>query len=161
MVRTWKDVRLEANVRGELNAREDEGGHLQLVLRWEGCEEGRPPQLTLAWSQPLVDMQFAWHPRCGFDRSLRVDWAAPLATKVSSSAPVFCFYNAKGRNRLTVALSDAKTLLYSSLGVREEDGRLELPGGGAPGRLRRRARVPPDPVPQPGGRQLRPGRCAR
>ena len=124
MVRTWKDVRLEANVRGELNAREDEDGHLQLVLRWEGCEEGRPPHLTLAWSQPLVDMQFAWHPRCGFDRSLRVDWAAPLATKVSSSAPVFCFYNAKGRNRLTVALSDAKTLLYSSLGVREEDGRL-------------------------------------
>ena len=82
MVRTWKDVRLEANVRGELNAREDEGGHLQLVLRWEGCEEGRPPQLTLAWSQPLVDMQFAWHPRCGFDRSLRVDWAAVPLTPI-------------------------------------------------------------------------------
>ena len=55
MVRTWKDVRLEANVRGELNAREDEGGHLQLVLRWE---KGAAPRVRgLLCGEPEVRLE--------------------------------------------------------------------------------------------------------
>ncbi len=102
----------------------------RISLRWQG-ESVSPGSLELRWTVPLIDTQFEWHPSCGFDRSLRVDWQAPVSFKISSSAPVFCFYNAAGRSRFTMALSDVKTLLHCSLGVHEEDGtllcRVEVP----------------------------------
>lgn len=87
--------------------------------------------LAISWSIPVVDIGFRWHPGCKFDRSLKADWYTPMQSKISSSAPVYSCYSAAGRNRMTVALSDARTLLSIRAGVHEEDGmhrfRVEIP----------------------------------
>ncbi len=82
------------------------------------------PHLELTWSLPLVDIQYEWYPSCGKNRALHVDWNHPERSRISASAPIFCFYNTEGRNRLTVALSDALSEIFWSLGVHEEDGNL-------------------------------------
>ena len=96
---------------------------LQTKVRaeWDSVIPGNPT-LTVSWSEPVIDMQYQWYPNCHFNRSLNVDWYAPTYTKISSGAPVFCFFNSASRNRLTVALSDALNSIGLCTGVHEEDG---------------------------------------
>ncbi len=130
MTQTWQDLTLSVNMSAEVTAEALDGKRVRFRLRWD--VPGVPaPVFTIAWALPLVDIQFEWHPNCRFDRSLRVDWQGPVKSKISSSAPVFCFYNSAARSRFTMALSDVFTQLGCALGVREEDGmllcRVEIP----------------------------------
>ena len=119
----FKDLAIDGNMLLNLTAHEDSPHLITIGAHWDEVSVDNP-QLKIEWSLPLIDIQYEWYPTCGFNRSLHVDWYSPVMSKISSSAPVFCFYNAAGRNRFTMALSDVKTLLGCSLGVREEDGTL-------------------------------------
>ena len=119
----FQDLTIETNAGARLFAEESAPGQTRITAEWDRLAAERPV-LTIGWETPLHDIQYGWHPNCRFDRSLRVDWGGPVTTKISSSAPVFCFFNEAGRARVTIALSDAKTPINSSLGVREEDGML-------------------------------------
>ena len=72
-------------------------------------------------------------------------WDAPIHTSFSTGAPVFCFYNEEGQNRLTIALSEVRLEALHSYGVHEEDGtllcclKLPLPMTGSAGALQRDA----------------------
>lgn len=119
----WQDLSISTNVEAKISAK-PEGAHCTaLDVQWQMGGEAKP-YLHIAWSLPLQDIQYEWYPHCGKDRTLRVDWQEPVKSCISTSAPVFCFYNTRGRNRLTVALSDVLTEVDSSLGVHEEDGTL-------------------------------------
>ncbi|MBQ8955166.1 MAG: alpha-galactosidase, partial [Clostridia bacterium] len=130
MEKTWRDLTLSVNMPANLAVEALDEKRVRFRLDWDepGAEK---PVLAIGWQVPLVDIQHEWYPTCRFDRSLRVDWQGPVKSKISSSAPVYCFYNAAARNRLTVALSDVYTQLGCALGVREEDGmllcRVEIP----------------------------------
>lgn len=130
MTTQWRDLTISANLPLEIDISEKNARCVQISSRWDSLP-AEAPRLTIAWSMPIVDIQYEWYPTCRFDRSLRVDWSAPVSSKISSSAPVFCFFNGAGRNRFTMALSDVFTLLGCALGVREEDGtlscRVEIP----------------------------------
>lgn len=78
------------------------------------------PTLTLTLTQPLVDIQYQWHPSCGFNRALQPDWVQPVASKLSSGCPIHCMYNESGINRITYALSDCVTRIERRVGVVEE-----------------------------------------
>lgn len=119
----FKDLTIDGNMPLELTAHADGAHFITIGAHWDELSVDNPT-LTIEWSLPLIDIQYEWYPTCGFNRSLHVDWYAPVTSKISSSAPVYCFYNAAGRNRFTMALSDVKTLLGCSLGVREENGML-------------------------------------
>ena len=119
----WKDLNISTNLAAELAACETAPGKTKITVRWNEMNEEKPV-LTLAWAMPLVDIQYEWYPRCGKNRSLRIDWMGPEKSRISSGAPVFCFYNAAGRSRFTMALSDVLTEIDSSLGVHEENGTL-------------------------------------
>ena len=123
MEKTWRDLALSVNIPAQLNVEELDEKRVRFHLAWDEPGEARPV-FTIGWRLPLIDIQFEWYPTCRFDRSLRVDWQGPVKSKISSSAPVYCFYNAAARNRFTMALSDVYTQLGCSLGVREEDGML-------------------------------------
>ena len=130
MEKTWRDLHLSANMPLDLTAVELDEKRVRFQLKWDAPAVSEP-SFTIGWSLPLIDIQYEWYPNCRLDRSLHVDWYAPVQSKISSSAPVYCFYNAAGRNRFTMALSDVYTQLGCSLGVREEDGmllcRVEIP----------------------------------
>jgi len=119
----WKDLSISANIAAEIAACESTAGKTKIDIRWSEMTEEKPV-LTLQWSMPLRDIQYEWYPRCGENRSLRVDWYGPEKSRISSGAPVFCFYNAAGHSRFTMALSDVLTEIDNSLGVREENGEL-------------------------------------
>ena len=116
------DIAIHSNIDLELQT-ETAGKCVTVCAHWNQNDEPKPV-LELRWALPLVDIQYEWYPSCGKDRSLRVDWSEGVKSKISSSAPVYCFYNAAGRNRFTLALSDVLTETDCALGVREEDGTL-------------------------------------
>lgn len=94
---------------------------LKITCVWEGQEV---PELSIAWRQPICDLHFQWHPRCGLDRHIEPDWAEGFTSRVASGAPVICLYNLHGQNRLTAALSDALSESRFRFGVCEETGEL-------------------------------------
>ncbi len=119
----WQDLSISANIDAQITVSEAEAGKTLIHLSLDKLTADRPA-FTISWSMPIVDIQYEWYPRCGKNRSLHVDWFAPEKSRISSGAPVFCFFNAAGRSRFTMALSDVLTEIDSSLGVREEDGTL-------------------------------------
>ncbi len=119
----WKDLTITSNTDLKITVSEPSPVQTALHFSWTSlpCEK---PSVEIGWSMPLDDIQYEWYPTCGMNRSLHVDWYSPEKSRISSSAPVFCFYNTAGRSRFTMALSDVLTEINSSLGVREEDGTL-------------------------------------
>ena len=114
------------NVQGALTIHEFE-------IKWnpQQAKQTDKPMLTLQWAFPLIDTSYQWHSLCGFNRSFSPDWAQGVSSKLSAGSPLHCFYSDGGQNRYTVALDDAVTPIYRSLGVREETGglvcRVEIP----------------------------------
>ena len=119
----WNDLTLSLNIEGTLSVTPVSRYAVRIDAAWEEitCEK---PELTFVWETPLVDIHFAWHPACGKNRSMRVDWMGDISSRITSSAPVFTFFSNTGRSRMTVALSDALTLIGQNYGVREENGML-------------------------------------
>lgn len=121
------EVRLEgggSGFRGFLSSETQEEG-LELVhLRIEADKAGRPPVFRLVWTHPIVDVHGYWHPSAGPDKGLAVSWSPGWRSKATSSAPLGCLYSLSGRNRLTLALSDALNTVSVKAGVEEETAEL-------------------------------------
>ena len=119
----WKDLTVSTGIDAWITASEAAAGRIVLHFAWTGkpCEK---PFAAIEWSMPVNDIEYDWFPCCGTRRALRVDWNAPIKSRISSSAPVYAFYNSAGRNRFTMALSDVLTDIGVSIGVHEEDGTL-------------------------------------
>jgi len=110
--------------RGYLSSETPEEGIELVRLRIESDEAGRPPVFRLVWTHPIVDVHGYWHPGAGHDKGLAVGWTPGWRSKATSSAPVGCLYSLGGRNRLTLALSDALNTVSVKVGVEEETARL-------------------------------------
>jgi len=82
------------------------------------------PQVTLSFFYPFVDIQTAWHPGAGRDKSLAADWEDGFAAKAASLAPVITFLSQQDQNRLSLAYSEAMETVRFKMGVNEESGRL-------------------------------------
>ncbi len=120
---TFGNLTISANLPMQLEASQEGALYTAIRAHWDELSE-KTPRLTIEWSVPIIDIQYEWYPGCHDHRALHVDWHGPVKSMIASSAPVFCFYNAAGRNRFTLALSDVKTMIACSLGVHEEDGTL-------------------------------------
>ncbi len=124
---TWNDLTISTSFESDISVRKIDDIQTQICTSWKkgaalGCEK---PHLELSWSLPLRDIEYEWYPGCGKNRALRVDWNGPIRSRISSGAPVFCFYDTAGYSRMTVALSDVLSEIFWTLGVREEDGTLK------------------------------------
>lgn len=82
------------------------------------------PEVTLSFFYPFIDIQTAWHPGAGRDKSLAADWEDGFAAKAASLAPVITFSSQKDQNRLSLAYSEAMETVRFKMGVNEESGRL-------------------------------------
>ena len=120
---SFQDLTVSVNFPARITADEIAPGKTRLHFSWDGQPEGNPAA-EIRWSMPLNDIQYEWYPNCSMNRSLHVDFYMPEKSRISSSAPVFCFYNTAGRNRFTMALSDVLTEIDMNLGVHEENGEL-------------------------------------
>ena len=124
---TWDDLTISTSFESDISVQKIDDIQTQVCASWKkgaalNCEK---PHLELSWSLPLRDIEYEWYPGCGKNHALRVDWNGPIRSRISSGAPVFCFYDTAGYSRMTVALSDVLSEIFWSLGVREEDGTLK------------------------------------
>lgn len=118
-----KDLKIAVNFQSQVSAEEVGTGCIAIAADWDKMTVEQP-QMTISWQMPLVDIQYMWYPGCGKDRRLRVDWEERVVSRMARSAPVFVFFNAQSRNRMTLALSDVFTEIQVLAGVREENGML-------------------------------------
>ncbi len=85
-----------------------------------------PQPLTISFKIPAVDIYSIWSPSNKIVRNLGPNWSKRQTTsRLASGMPLHTVLSAKGRNRLTVALSDAMTPTTIATGVWEEDACLE------------------------------------
>lgn len=85
-----------------------------------------PEQIKLTFSIPDVDVYSVWSPSLRFDRHLAPNWAKRTTTsRLASWMPLHTLVSRDGKNRMTLALSDAKTPISISTGVCEEDASVQ------------------------------------
>ena len=80
----------------------------------------------LEFSFPFVDCIGVWTPLSGCNRSDNADWAEPVVSMTSKSAPVASVFSEDSRNRCTVALSETREKVYLYAGIHEEDGMFHI-----------------------------------
>jgi len=101
---------------------------IHIALTAETAQE--PPHMTLQFVHPAADIHESWHPGHDRNKSFKADWMRILRSNAASSAPVYSLFNARSRNRLTFAYSDALNTVHYAGGIREETAefhcRLEL-----------------------------------
>lgn len=85
-----------------------------------------PEPLTVRWKIDCTDIYSTWSPMTGFRRVLAPDWGKKVTrSRFASGSPVHALLSREGKNRMTVAVSDAQTPLEIATGVCEETAQIE------------------------------------
>ena len=95
-------------------------------LRAVYSEEQIPSQFKVFFSIPDVDIYSVWSPSVRFDRCLGPNWSKRTTTsRLASWMPLHTLVSMDGKNRMAVALSDAKTPTSIRSGVCEENAHVQ------------------------------------
>ena len=82
--------------------------------------EGEPPAFTVEVRSPKTDMQYYWTPVFGCNGRIPLpEWATWFA--VQRSLPLVHRFNGQSRNRLTLAVSEARKDIVINAGIDEHD----------------------------------------
>ena len=103
------------------NQRESDGvvlADVNVILEAEAI----PELFSIIFNIPDVDIYSVWSPGIRSDRQLGPDWNKRTTTsRLAAWMPIHALVSSGGKNRMTVALSDAKTPTSLRSGEREED----------------------------------------
>ena len=81
-----------------------------------------PEKFTVSFDFPSIDVYSVWSPSVRYDRFIGVTWKKKVsASRLASWMPLHELVSADGRNRLTIAISDAKTPTEIATGVHEHN----------------------------------------
>ena len=85
-----------------------------------------PPEFSIKWSQPYIDIAGQWKTNSNADKSVPPDWtnSRNVTSFVTYNAPVMSLFGYENENILTYSCSDALNNLTIKCGVREEDARV-------------------------------------
>jgi len=95
-------------------------------LTWTEENAAQDDAFRFQWNEPMTGILYGWNPMGNVHRTIDPDWCGPTGSMISSGAPVHCYYDGRGTNRLCVALSETKMLVSAQNGVVEENGTLTL-----------------------------------
>ena len=108
-----------------LSEREGEKGVLLVEVDVSYAEPQVPKPFSVCFSVPCVDMYSTWGSYLGTARNLGPAWSKKVTrSRLASGAPLHQALSSDGRNRITVALSDAMTPTEIATGVHEETAQL-------------------------------------
>lgn len=115
-------------IEAEIDVTERIGDSFVFRCRFTGKENAAEAKgySELTWVFPYLDCAGVWQPNCGFDRSIDADWSGYFKSMTASSAPVMTIFSEDGKNRFTVACSEAKERMEMRAGIHEEDGTVLL-----------------------------------
>ena len=118
------------NVKVTINNVSDNDGVALYELKAVYSEEQIPEKFTVTFAIPDADIYSVWSPSwtpsSRFDRRLGPNWAKRASnSRLASWMPLHQLVSADGKNRIMLAISDAKTPLAIRTGVREETANVE------------------------------------
>jgi alpha-galactosidase len=93
----------------------------ELTVRLHADAPAEPPQFSVSWDVPSVDIAGFWNTNISVDKVSY--YRTSVESRASRGAPVIAFYNSADINRLTVAVSDALNLVRMRASLQEEDSR--------------------------------------
>ncbi|GGF81636.1 hypothetical protein GCM10010912_28400 [Paenibacillus albidus] len=117
------EITLQGNSGGfrtSLYVEDGEAGVKFVHLALDADVPAAPPELSLQWSCPAVDVQGLWHPAAERSRALIPDWWPGFSSRATSSAPVVCLHGYRSNNVLSFACSDVLHPLRLHAGLNEE-----------------------------------------
>jgi len=106
---------------GTLEAEELEPGVLVVTARIESPTPAEPPEFSVKWDLPSVDVAGFWNTNLLNDKISY--YRSGVQSRASSGAPVIALYSSADVNRITVAASDALNRVVLRAYLREEDSR--------------------------------------
>lgn len=81
-----------------------------------------PKEIQIAFETPCIDTYSVWSPRIHYERYLGPNWAKrTTSSRLASGMPLHMLVSSGGKNRMAVAVSDAKTPMNIRSGVCEEN----------------------------------------
>lgn len=81
-----------------------------------------PTTFSVVFHFPATESYSVWSPSLRYERALNPNWwKRPTASRLTSWMPLHTLVSPAGKNRLTIALSDAKNPTAIETGIREED----------------------------------------
>ena len=109
------------NVKVTFSEREGENGILFVDVDVSYAEAQVPEPFSVCFEVSCVDMYSTWGATLGTERNLAPGWRRRKTySRLASGAPLHQVLSSDGRNRLTIALSDAMTPIEISSGIKEE-----------------------------------------
>ena len=85
-----------------------------------------PEPFSVTFSTPIIDTYSVWSPSMRFNRNLAPAWQKKTTnSRLASFMPLHTLVSSDGKNKVAVALSDAKTPAAIRSGVCEETARIE------------------------------------
>jgi alpha-galactosidase len=103
---TWKSQKLEEGV-------------ILVTLTLDSPTPATPPQFTLRWTTPSVDIHGYWTPVISLDKATY--YRARVQSRAVRYAPVIALYSNAERNRMTYAISDTLNSVTIGTYLKEED----------------------------------------
>ena len=89
-------------------------------------KEQIPETVKITFDMPDVDVYSIWSPSIRYDRHLGSNWSKRTTdSRLCAWMPLHALVSADGKNRMTVALSDAKTPCAIRTGVCEENAHID------------------------------------
>ncbi len=118
-INVQSDVSLTANT-------VQEGQLTSYSLSWDNAHVKEDSKITFTWEIPLKDILYRWYPGIEQTRGVLGDWREENLTQssIAANAPMVCFYNQKGENKYTVAISEFKKITAMNFGVCEKSSSL-------------------------------------
>ena len=109
----------------DLSEREEKGvTYVDLLARFD--RPTVPERLRLSFSLPICDIYSMWSPSAGTNRVLGPDWGPRrIQSRLASWMPIQQLISLSGKNRLCIAVSDAKTPIDITTGVCEETAEMD------------------------------------
>ena len=81
-----------------------------------------PEKFSVMFDFPSIDIYSVWSPSVRYDRFIGVTWKKKVSpSRLASWMPLHALVSANGRNRLTIAVSDAKTPTEIATGIHEHN----------------------------------------
>lgn len=110
------------NARITIEKQSESDGITTIDVRVVLPSEQIPDTVKLTFKIPDTEIYSVWSPSIRFDRHLGPNWLKRTTnSRLASWMPLHTLVSADGKNRMTVALSDAKTPTSIRTGVCEED----------------------------------------
>lgn len=107
------------------NQREKDG-IIYLTVKFSLQNEEVPEPFSVTWKQPFIDCYSTWSPSIRHERNIAPNWAPNTTeSRLAMYMPLHSIVSIKGKNRITISLSDVLNPTSISTGVCEEDASID------------------------------------